>query len=238
MFGASYKGATDFVTKWLWPEPAFHATRACAALGLTPNQVTAASGLLMLAAMALFWTGQFGLGLAAAWGMTFLDTVDGKLARVTVTSSTWGNVFDHGIDMVHPPFWYWAWWVGLQAGAQEPAALGGVVSLQAAFWIIVVGYVLGRLQEGAFIALFKFEMHVWQPFDFWFRAITARRNPNLAILTVGTALGAPADGFVAVALWTIVGLIVHTVRLFQAIAVKNAGVSVASFLAEPPPGKA
>src|SRR3546814_2416912 len=46
-----------------------------------------------------FWT-----GLAAAWIMTFLDTVDGKLARVTLASSRWGNAYDHGIDLIHPPF--------------------------------------------------------------------------------------------------------------------------------------
>ena len=41
--------------------------------------------------------------------MTFLDTVDGKLARVTLTSSPFGNVLDHSLDLIHPPFWYWAW---------------------------------------------------------------------------------------------------------------------------------
>ena len=44
--------------------------------------------------------------------MTFLDTVDGKLARTTLTSSKWGDIFDHGIDLVHPPFWYVAWGAG------------------------------------------------------------------------------------------------------------------------------
>ena len=72
----------------------------------SPNQVTFAGLLLTIAAFYLFWTGQFGWGLVAAWIMTFLDTVDGKLARVTLTSSKIGNVFDHGIDLIHPPFWW------------------------------------------------------------------------------------------------------------------------------------
>lgn len=220
MFGASYKGATDFVTKWLWPLPAFHATRAAAALGLSPNFVTLISFFLVIAAFALFAAGEFGWGLAAAWPMTFLDTVDGKLARVTVTSSKWGNVFDHGIDMIHPPFWWWAWTMGL--GATTDAV---TVSL----WIVIAGYVVGRLIEGAFIARFKFEMHVWRPFDFWLRTITARRNPNLAILTVGTALGAPAEAFVAVAIWTVLCLVLHLLRLAQSFVSR---VPVVSYLAE------
>lgn len=221
MFGASYKGATDFVTKWLWPVPAFHATRFCAALGLSPNFVTLISLVLVFAAMALFAQGSFGLGLVAAWAMTFLDTVDGKLARVTVTSSKWGNAFDHGIDLIHPPFWYWAWAAGLGAAAQT--------DLNLEFWIIVGGYVVGRLIEGAFIAAFKFEMHVWRPFDFWLRTVTARRNPNLAILMLATMAGAPAIGFQTVAIWTAVCLVIHVVRLLQALAVRGDG-TVVSFL--------
>ena len=224
MFGASYKGATDFITKWVWPVPAFHATRASAVLGLSPNFITLISLLLVIAAFVLFAGGHFGWGLAAAWPMTFLDTVDGKLARVTVTSSKWGNVFDHGIDMIHPPFWWWAWTMGL--AATLGAKVGGVV--EPALWIVVGGYVVGRLIEGAFIARFKFEMHVWRPFDFWLRTITARRNPNLAILTVGTALGAPEGAFVAVAAWTGVCLALHLARLVQAMTMSDA---VDSFLA-------
>jgi phosphatidylglycerophosphate synthase len=212
LFGASYKGATDFITKWVWPWPAFHATRACAALRLSPNTVTAASFVLVLLATWLFAEGHFALGLLAAWPMTFLDTVDGKLARVTVTSSKWGNIFDHGIDLVHPPFWYWAWWMGLD---DDSAAM------TAALIVVIGGYVLGRMLEGAFIALFKFEMHIWRRFDYLFRAITARRNPNLFLLTLSVIAGRPDLGFLAVAVWTVISLLVHTLRLAQAAARKE-----------------
>ena len=37
MFMGTYKGATDLITKWLWPRPAFHATKLCARLGVTPQ---------------------------------------------------------------------------------------------------------------------------------------------------------------------------------------------------------
>lgn len=224
MFGASYKGATDFVTKWLWPVPAFHATKLCAKAGLSPNMVTSVSALFVLAAFAFFWFGYFGAGIVCAWAMTFLDTVDGKLARVTVTSSKWGNIFDHGIDMVHPPFWYWAWWHGLGSDATAVHLIG--------LWVIVVGYVVGRLIEGAFIAGFKFEMHIWRPFDYWLRAFTARRNPNMAILMVATFFGAPALGFTLVAIWTVVCLLIHAIRVAQAYALKANNVEVRSFLTE------
>lgn len=227
-YRAAYKGVTDVVTKWVWPRPAFWVTRWAAARSITPNAVTAASFVLVLAAFALFAAGHFAAGLIAAWGMTFLDTVDGKLARVTLTSSKIGNVFDHGIDLIHPPFWYWAWWRGT-------AELGSSTWLEPAMWIVVVGYVLGRLLEGLFLALFKFEIHAWRPIDSLFRQVTARRNPNLILLTSCVIAGRPDTGLLAVAGWTILSTIFHVVRIVQGVVTRAAGRPPASWLdaAEP-----
>src|SRR3546814_6633034 len=43
VYRSAYKGITDLITKYLWPEPAMHATRLCVRLGITPNMVTSAS---------------------------------------------------------------------------------------------------------------------------------------------------------------------------------------------------
>ena len=51
--------------------------------------------------------------------MTFLDTVDGKLARVTLTSSRFGNWLDHGNDIIHPPLWWLCLANGLALGSPE-----------------------------------------------------------------------------------------------------------------------
>jgi phosphatidylglycerophosphate synthase len=210
LFGASYKGVTDIVTKYVWPEPAFHVTRLCTRLGLSANAVTALSAVLVVAAILLFLRGQYGLGLVAAWIMTFLDTVDGKLARVTVTSSQFGNVLDHGIDLIHPPIWYWAWLAGL--GPQMLRVPYPALVLA----IVIGGYVLQRVQEGIFLAWFKMEIHVWRPFDSRFRLITARRNPNLVLLTLSALFGRPDLGILAVAAWTLLSLAVHGIRMIQA----------------------
>jgi phosphatidylglycerophosphate synthase len=218
LFQGSYKGVTDLVTKYVWPAPARVVTRWCALVGITPNQVTFASLLLVLAAFWLFWTGHFGWGLLAAWVMTFLDTVDGKLARVTLNSSPLGNVFDHGIDLIHPPFWWAAWIVGVQAG---PHPLPHVDLI---LWVVVGGYVIQRVLEGVFLAAFKVEMHAWRPFDSFFRLITARRNPNLILLTAVTLVGRPDVGIILVAAWTASSLLVHAVQVLQAAATPRASL--------------
>ncbi len=224
MFKGAYKGVTDFVTKWLWPLPAVWVTRWCAAARISPNMVTAASFVLVLLALWLFTIGAFELGVIAAWLMTFLDTVDGKLARVTLTSSKWGNVFDHGIDLIHPPFWYFGWYLGI-------VQLGYGSSWQViALWIIVAGYVLGRLQEGFFLWRYKVEIHAWQPLDSAFRLFTARRNPNLAIMTVAVIAGRVDLGFLAVAVWTLLSLAFHFARIGRAMQLKARGEAVQSWL--------
>jgi len=224
LFQGSYKGVTDLVTKYLWPTPARIVTRWCAAARITPNQVTFAGLLLVIAAFWLFWTGHFGWGLVAAWIMTFLDTVDGKLARVTLNSSPFGNVFDHGIDLIHPPFWWWAWWVGVQAG---PHPLDDPHYL--ILWVILGGYAVQRAVEGVFLRAFKIHIHSWRRFDSVFRLITARRNPNLLLLTPAALVGRPDIGLLLVAVWTALSLLVHVVQLVQAFAAPRA--SVVSWLA-------
>ncbi|MGE0149394.1 MAG: CDP-alcohol phosphatidyltransferase family protein [Parvibaculaceae bacterium] len=219
MFMGTYKGATDLVTKHLWPRPAFIATRWLAPRGVTPNMVTLVGALLVFLAFWLFLEGRFGLGLAAAWLMTFLDTVDGKLARTTLTSSKWGDVFDHGLDLVHPPFWYVAWGLGL-------AHAGRALDDQT-FWIAILailgGYVLQRMMEGIAIKWLGLEIHIWRPIDTHFRQITARRNPNLLILTVFTLAGRPDWGLLAVAWWTVICLVLHGLQLGQALIARRRG---------------
>jgi len=200
-FKSSYKGITDFVTKWFWPVPAFYVTRLCAHLRLTPNQVTTIGFFLMLAATYFFWNAHWALGFLCGWTMTFLDTVDGKLARTTMTYSSWGNIYDHGIDLIHPPFWYWAWFIGL----------GGVYNLSEPLFVallaIWIGYVVDRVIEGIFMRQHGFHIHVWTRFNSGLRFFIARRNPNTFIMMVGVILTAIWSGagywaFMLIAAWT------------------------------------
>jgi phosphatidylglycerophosphate synthase len=225
-FGA-YKGVTDILTKYLWPEWALVLTRWAARIGMTPNQVTFVGAVLCVLATWLFHEGWYWTGLAAGLGFMVLDTVDGKLARCTITSSKIGEAFDHGIDLVHPPFWWWAWGVGLHAWGRplEPATFWWTLAA------IVVGYVVQRLIEGAFIARFGMHIHVWRRFDSRFRLITARRNPNMVILLASLIVGRPDWGLIAVAAWTLISLVVHMVQLVQAMAARAAGRPVISWLA-------
>jgi phosphatidylglycerophosphate synthase len=223
IYAASYKGVTDLVTKWVFPLPARAVVRVLARFGVRPNTVTAVSYALAALVVWLFSESWFALGLALGWLMTFLDTVDGKLARCTLTSTRIGGALDHGLDLVHPPLWWAAWVVGLPGGIEGNAI---------AFWIVVGGYLLGRLLEGAFLAAFAMEFFVWRPFDAHFRTVIARRNPNLILLGLGVLFGSPTRGFQAVAAWTAVCLVVAAVRNLQAHVQRHNGIEIAPWLDE------
>ena len=227
-YDGAYKGVTDLLTLYLWRGAAFHLTRWAAAVGMTPNMVTSIGAGFCVIAFACFWQGYYWAGIGTGLVFMVLDTVDGKLARCTGTSSKWGNVFDHGIDQVHPPFWWWAWAHGLafHAGLADP-------SRWTALWVILVGYVVQRLTEGAFMRLFGgMHIHTWRRVDSRFRLITARRNPNMVILFASLLLGQPDWGLAAVAWWTAISCVFHLVRLGQAMMVRSQGRPVTSWLSE------
>jgi len=223
---ASYKGVTDLLTKYLWPEWAFHLTRLAARIGLSPNAVTTIGAVLCALAAVAFWQGWYWSGIAAGFVFMVLDTVDGKLARCTITSSWWGNVFDHGIDLVHPLIWWWAWAEGLHNYGRPlaPDMFAGVMI------VLVAGYVVQRLIEGAFILQFGIHIHVWRKLDSDFRLVTARRNPNMVILVAALAAGRPDQGIVAVAAWTLLSCLFHLIRLLQAWLDRARGHPIESWL--------
>lgn len=226
-FGA-YKGVTDLLTKYLWPELALVLTRIAAQLKMTPNMVSVIGVTLCLLATYLFAQGMYWSGFLSGFIFMVLDTVDGKLARCTITSSKWGNVIDHGVDLVHPPFWWYFWGTGLASwGLALPNET--FTFIMAA---VIVGYVLQRIIEGLFLKDFAMDIHVWQRFDSQFRLVTARRNPNMVILFVALIVGRPDIGLIALAWWTIISLVVHAVRLAQAYATKGSGRPVVSWMEE------
>ncbi len=232
LFSGSYKGVTDLVTKWVWPWPAYRVTHWCVRYGWQPNHVTYLSIVLAVLAGAAFWYGFFGMGLLMGWFMTFLDTVDGKLARVTVTSSRFGDVMDHGLDIVHPPLWYIAWGVGLASTATPIFALGFLMTL------MFIGYVGGRLCEGAFnYWLATFDLFIWHKMDSFNRLITARRNPNLLILTYGWLTDQPAFALILVVVWHLFSTGFLCWRLLLAWRIKQSGGTLTSWLQDIDPAR-
>lgn len=226
LYYSSYKGVTDIITRIVWPKPAKLAVKFCVKYGITPNCVTTFSLILAIIAGLLFYKNQYALGLIVGWFMTFLDTVDGKLARVTISSTKFGHLYDHVIDLVHPIYWYICWGLSL-------SSLGVPMNMVwLSLLIIIIFYAVGRFVEGGFKMLIKapFSIFCWKPFDSFFRLITARRNPNLLILTVAAIFKAYDTGLYLVAIWTFLSSIILLIRFILALKEKKEKGSLKTWL--------
>jgi len=205
LFFANYKGSTDVFTRWVLPPLVWPITRWCAARRVQPSTVTWGSVLLVLAATWFFATGAFAAGLLCGWVFAVLDSVDGKLARVTLTDSRFGKILDHGLDIVHPPFWWLAWAWGLAGAGADPL-------VWVAGWAMVGLYIADRVALGVAKARFGRGLHAMSRLDARVRGIISRRNINLAILTVGLVLGEPVAAFYVVVVWQGATLVWHAAR--------------------------
>jgi phosphatidylglycerophosphate synthase len=214
MFKATYKGSTDFFTKYIYPPAVWALVRPLAKLRVHPNTVTGISILLTFLAVPLFAWGWWFAGLACAYGMSVLDSVDGKLARLTFTDSKLGNALDHGLDIVHPPLWYLGWAFGLSHLGFLPAldAALNAPLVQAAL-LMIVFYVIDRLVLMVYKLRFDRGLHAHAPIDGLVRTFISRRNINLPLFTLGLILGVAQPVFLLIVAWQIATVAWHAGRV-------------------------
>lgn len=194
LFWDNYKGSTDLLTRYVFPPLVWPMVRFCTRFGIHPNTVTVLSIVLAFAAVPLWMQGHWFSGFVCAYLMAILDSVDGKVARLTLTDSRIGNVLDHGLDQVHPPFWYYAWAIGLGAtSSADPLYL-------AAWWLIGF-YIADRLVLGVARKRLGHALHSTTPLDELARSIIARRNILMAVMTIALLLGQGGAGLVIVTIW-------------------------------------
>jgi hypothetical protein len=73
-------------------------------------------------------------------------------------------------------------------------------------------------------------LFLWQPFDSVNRLITARRNPNLLLLTGSFVAGRPDIGLWLVAIWHLISTLILALRLGWAAWLWFRGQALSSWL--------
>jgi phosphatidylglycerophosphate synthase len=217
LFWSNYKGSTDIFTRYVYPPLVWLMVRPLARARIHPNVVTLVSIALTFGAVPFFATGHWIIGFLMAYGMSVLDSVDGKLARLTFTDSRLGNFLDHGLDMIHPPIWYvaWAYGVGLSAeGWNSPLGWATIA--------ILVFYVLDRLILKIYPRFFQRGFHTHSKLDATVRSFIARRNINMPVFLLGCIFGVAREAFFLIAVWQIATALYHGIRTFWIIAVQKA----------------
>jgi phosphatidylglycerophosphate synthase len=215
LFWSNYKGSTDFMTKYVYPPLVWTFVHPLARWRVHPNWVTGFDWIATFATVPLFASGAWVPGLLLAYLMSVFDSVDGKLARLTYTSSKFGEVLDHSLDIVHPPVWYmaWAWWLGGGGVASPP--------FQASLWLLAF-YVLDRVCAGVFKARLGESIHGFTPLDEKVRTFISRRNVNLVLFTSALLVDwiAPGHGvarytFYVIVAWQVACFAWHAERVVQ-----------------------
>ena len=208
LFRSNSKGSTDFFTKYVYPPLVWRTVHLLSRWRVQPNTVTWISVLATLLAVPLFAWQWWWVGFLCAYTMSVLDSVDGKLARLTFTSSWFGNILDHGLGIVHPPLWYFGWAWGLSEGDTDS------LMFQAATWMAAL-YALDRIVAGGFNRRLGRSIHGYTPLDERMCTFISRRNINLLLFLMGWLAGVPAPTFLLIVLWQVICLVFHVERLVQ-----------------------
>jgi phosphatidylglycerophosphate synthase len=217
LFWSNYKGSTDLFTRYVYPPLVWVMVGPLARLRVHPNWVTAVGIVLALGAIPLWANGWFITGFVMAYGMSVLDSVDGKLARLTFTDSVSGNYLDHGLDMVHPPLWYLSWAYGLGIATEgwgSPLGQGAIA--------IFVLYVIDRLVLKIYPYVFKRAFHTHSRMDGLVRSFIARRNISLPLFTVGYLIGMGREAFFLIVAWQAATTLYHAARTFWILCIEKA----------------
>ncbi|MDY6969939.1 MAG: CDP-alcohol phosphatidyltransferase family protein, partial [Spirochaetota bacterium] len=209
-FISVYKGATDFITKYVYPIPVRLSVKLLSPTCITPNHITFISMVLSFGAIPFFFIGWFWTAITMGIVMSLLDSIDGKLARLTIRISTSGDLMDHVSDIVYLAVWYF----GLGWHLSNGNILNFQSNIVIATWALVVFYFIDRALLGLFKTIFKAELHDYTSLDSFFRIYVARRNPFLLVMIISMILNRPEFGLYAATVWTLITFLFH---LFRAI---------------------
>lgn len=206
-FTAIYKGATDFITKYAWPLPTRLMVHWISPSNITPNQITYISMVLSFGAIPLFFLGWFWTAWFMGIAMSFLDTLDGKLARLTQRTSEAGHWLDNASDTIY----LWLWYAGI--GWYFSADLFDFQNINSiAAWSLVGFFTIDKIITGLFKKLFGAQLHDFGPIDWYARIYIARRNPFLVVLLIGLLINQPVFGLHAMAIWQTATFAFHMIR--------------------------
>jgi len=202
---SAQKGVLDFPARFLHPWPENRLAELAAGKPVTPNQITIVSAAIGFLGTYLFATQWFGAALLCAVLAGILDGVDGKLARIKLLGSRFGDRLDHTLDVTFEFSWYLALGWGLAAAGASGAVATG--------FAIVAVMITTRALSGVYLMLTGHQIHDHTSFDRAVRLVAGRRNIYVVILVIGYFAGALGQAFDVVLWWGVATAGVYLARI-------------------------
>jgi phosphatidylglycerophosphate synthase len=207
---ASQKGCLDWPARFIHPVIEDLLVRLVAPTAITPNMVTVFVTLLAVAAGVAFACGWLWTGLVIVLISGPLDGVDGKLARLRLEYSRWGDV-EHILDKAGEYGWY-ACLAAHFAATRSPDGPWAVAAL-------IVLFALAESLAGEFFRRFTGrQLDDAGEFERRFRLVSGRRNTFFWFLLPFGVGGAWYAGFIGIAVYAVATFAVMQLRFYRRLA--------------------
>lgn len=205
MYENTFKGVMDFIATYVYRLPVRELTRWLAPTWVTPNHVTAVSVLCSFAAIPLFAMGWLWTGLAVAFTFIIADSLDGKLARLTIRLSKVAGHIDHITSPLFEACYYLAWgWYFSGGDFSTSPGQAGV--------LLFCFYGLDKITTSVFGLKFRRSLLDYKPLDARFHLIAARRTVNLSIMAIGCLFQRPVIALYIITIWMFITMLWHMYR--------------------------
>lgn len=199
MYAMTFKGSMDFIATYLYRTPVRAMVRFLAPTEVSPNFITFLSIMCSVTAVPAFAFGWLGTGVSLGFLFIVLDSLDGKLARLTVRLSPAAGHWDRKTSTPAVALWSvaWGWWIS-----------GGSV-INTDFYNGVAIFCLTLLDKFTRIGFRSLTGRSVLDFterDRRFHLFASKRTTNLFLLTIGVCLepffaGAIRTAFYAITVW-------------------------------------
>ncbi len=205
MYEDTFKGSMDIIATYIYRIPVRGLVRWLAPTRVTPNHITALSVLCSFLAIPLFVMGWFLAGLLVAFTFIICDSLDGKLARLTIRLSDTAGHVDHITSPLFEACYYlgWGWYFTGGTFSGTP----GIVS-----WLLFSFFGFDRIVTSAFGQIYRRSLLDYKPLDARFHLIAARRNTNLFMMLLGCIVQQQLGAMYVITVWMGLTMLWHIAR--------------------------
>ncbi|HMV26238.1 MAG TPA: CDP-alcohol phosphatidyltransferase family protein [bacterium] len=206
MYEDTFKGGMEWIAVYGYKIPVRELTKWCARTSwITPNVITALATIGKLVAIPFFFIGWIGWALLSFWIFTIGDSLDGKLARMTVRFSKTADRVDHLTSAPARMLWHFGLtWYMCGGNLTSPIGMAGIgFSLLPQidkFGLMYFNWKFGRSPID--FTSFDARVHLY----------TARRN-DMVLLTIGYLAGFLLPAFYGMMAWMYLTWLWHVVRI-------------------------